>query len=236
VIDPATGWFEIVKVPTKRADYIANLLEFNWLSRYPWPTEIRMDRGSEFAAEVSAALDKEFGIKRKLITTRNPQSNSIIERIHQVVGNMIRTRDIRDKNDLDPDFLWQGVLSAVRGAVRSLVHTTTRATPTQLVFGRDALLNISFKADWQYIKERKQHRILQNNKRENATRQPHTYSPNDKVMVRLDPNPKLSGARFDGPYTVTQVYDNGTVQLSKATNGGAVLQTWNICNIVPCEA
>ena len=34
--------------------------------------------------------------------------------------------------------------------------------------------------------------------------------------------------------TVTQVYDNGTVQLSKATNGGAVLQTWNIRNIKPC--
>jgi Integrase zinc binding domain len=43
MIDPAAGWFEIVEVPTKRADYIANLLEFNWLSRYPWPTEIRMD-------------------------------------------------------------------------------------------------------------------------------------------------------------------------------------------------
>jgi hypothetical protein len=55
-------------------------------------------------------------------------------------------------------------------------------------------------------------------------------------MVRLDPNRKLAGARFDGPYTVTQVYDNGTVQLSKATNGGAVLQIWNIHNIVPCEA
>jgi hypothetical protein len=43
MIDPATGWFEIVEVPTKQADYIANLLEFNWLSRYPWPTEIRMN-------------------------------------------------------------------------------------------------------------------------------------------------------------------------------------------------
>ncbi len=236
MIDPATGWFEIVDIPNKRADYIANILEFTWLSRYPWPTEIRMDRGKEFAAEVSAALKEEYGITKKLITTRNPQSNSIIERIHQVVGDMIRTRGIRDKTDLDPDFQWQGVLSAVRQAVRSLVHTTTRATPTQLVFGRDALLNVSFEADWQYIKERKQHRILQNNKRENATRRPHTYQPNDRVMVKLDPNRKLSGARFEGPYTVTQVNDNGTVQLSKATNGGAVLTTWNIRNIVPCEA
>ena len=50
-------------------------------------------------------------------------------------------------------------------------------------------------------------------------------------MVKADPSRKLEGARFNGPYTVTQVYDNGTVQLSKATNGGAVLQTWNIHNV-----
>ena len=234
MIDPATGWFEIVDIPTKRADYIANILEYTWLTRYPWPTEIRMDRGREFAAEVATALKNEYGIERKIITTRNPQSNSMIERIHQVVGDMLRTRDIRGKDDLDSNFQWKGVLSAVRQAVRSIVHTTTRATPTQLVFGRDALLNISFEADWQYIKERKQHRILQNNKRENANRRDHTYSPGDEVMVQADPHRKLEGARYNGPYTVTQVYDNGTVQLSKATNGGAVLQTWNIRNVKPC--
>ena len=147
---------------------------------------------------------------------------------------MLRTRDIRGKDDLDKDFRWKGVLSAVRQAVRCIVHTTTRATPTQLVFGRDALLNVSFEADWQYIKERKQHRILQNNKKENAKRNDHTYHPGDEVMVREDPHRKLEGARFSGPYTVTQVNDNGTVQLSKATRRGAVLQTWNIRNVKPC--
>ena len=78
MIDPATGWFEIVDIPNKRADYIANVLEYTWLTRYPWPTEIRMDRGREFAAEVAAALKNEFGIEKKIITTRNPQANSIM--------------------------------------------------------------------------------------------------------------------------------------------------------------
>jgi transposase InsO family protein len=153
MIDPATGWYEIMEIPTKRADFIASLLEFHWLTRYPWPTKIRMDQGGEFKAEVQAALKDEYGITVKNITTRNPQSNSKIKRIHQVVGDMIRVQNIRDKHDLDKDFGWTGVLSAIRQAVRSLVHTTTRATPTQLVFGRDALLNVSFQADWNYIKE-----------------------------------------------------------------------------------
>ena len=51
--DPATGWFEIVDIPTKRADYIANALEHTWLTRYPWPTEIRMDKGGEFAVALN---------------------------------------------------------------------------------------------------------------------------------------------------------------------------------------
>jgi hypothetical protein len=234
MIDPATGWFEIAEIPTKQADFIANLLEFHWLTRYPWPTEIRMDRGGEFKAEVQAALKDEYGITVKRITTRNPQSNSIIERIHQVIGDMIRVQNIQDKNDLDKDFGWTGVLSAVRQAVCSLVHTTTRATPTQLVFSWDALLNVSFQANWDYIKKQKQHHILQNNKRENAKRIAHTYNVGDQVMVKEDPHRKLEGAWFSGPYTVNQVYDNGTVQLSKATNGGAVLTTWNIRNVKPC--
>jgi hypothetical protein len=176
MIDPATAWFEIVEIPTKQADFIANLLEFHWLTPYPWPTKIWMDRGGKFKAEVQATLKNEYGITVKKITTRNPQSNSIIERIHQVVGDMIRVQNIQDKHDLDKDFGWTGVLSAICQAVRSLVHTTTRAIPTQLVFGRDALPNVSFQADWDYIQERKQHRILQNKKKENAKCIPHTYN------------------------------------------------------------
>jgi hypothetical protein len=76
--------------------------------------------------------------------------------------------------------------------------------------------------------------ILQNNKRENAKRISHIYNVGDRVMVKEDPHCKLEGAPFSGPYTVNQVYDNGTVQLSKATNGGAVLTTWNIRNVKPC--
>ena len=75
-------------------------------------------------------------------------------------------------------------------AVNSTVHTTLRATPTQLVFGRDALLNISFQADWECIKERKQKLILQNNACENATRRDYTCKVGQEVYVKQDPNRK----------------------------------------------
>ena len=55
--------------------------------------------------------------------------------------------EIQGKQDVDPDFRWSGLLSAVHQAVTGTIHTTNQATPTQLVFGQDAILNINFQAD-----------------------------------------------------------------------------------------
>ena len=69
MIDPATGWFEIQELPgTKRADILANIVEQTWLTRYPWPQEVILDRGTEFMAEFSAMLTNDYGIKKKPIT------------------------------------------------------------------------------------------------------------------------------------------------------------------------
>jgi hypothetical protein len=93
----------------------------------------------------------------------------MVERAHQTLHNLIRSKRVRDINDLDEHFKWQGILSAVAFAMRATVHTTLNATPSQLVFQRDAIHNIGFQADWQYIKSRKQKLIIQNNVREKAT-------------------------------------------------------------------
>jgi len=112
-----------------------------------------VDEGSEFAREVSKTLQNEHGVERKIVTSRNPQSNSMIERCHKTLHNMIRSAQIKDKRDLDSFFGFGGVLAACRKAVNSTVHTTAHATPSQLVFGRDAMLNATFQADWQFIRE-----------------------------------------------------------------------------------
>ena len=234
MIDPATGWFEIVEIANKTAIEVANQFEKTWLNRYPWPKQVVMDRGTEFCAEVIELL-KDHGITRKLITTRNPQANAMVERAHQTIHTLIQSQGIKGKRDL-PDG-WSGILGAVALGMRATVHTTNRATPSQLVFGRDHFLSVNFEADWQYIKERKQAMIRQNNQRENSKRKPHTYQVNDQVLVKLNPSRKHGEARYKGPYRVTRVNDNGTLELEQGTpNGGAVLQTWNIRNVFPYEA
>ena len=56
----------------------------------------------------------------------------------------------------DYDDPQSGVLAAPMYAVCSTYHTTQHATPMQVVFGRDALLNIKVEADWNLIRNKKQ--------------------------------------------------------------------------------
>jgi RNase H-like domain found in reverse transcriptase/Reverse transcriptase (RNA-dependent DNA polymerase)/Integrase zinc binding domain len=229
MIDPATGWFEMRQIQTKSADRIANLLEEVWLSRYPWPTQIVFDRGSEFKAEVYKMITEAYGIKARMTTARNPQANAVVERVHQTIGNMIRTFRMYERNDLDEDDPWTGILSAIMAAVRSTYSTTTRATPSQLVFGRDAILNVKFTADWDKIRQRKQALIELNNIRENAKRKAHTYEVGNKVLVKNDNHQKFGGPEYSGPYVILAVNDNGTVRLQRRYFAEPV----NIRNIKP---
>ena len=45
MIDPVTGWFEVLRYDDKRAITIANLVETTWISRYPRPIEITYYQG-----------------------------------------------------------------------------------------------------------------------------------------------------------------------------------------------
>ena len=84
-----------------------------------------------------------------------------------------------------------------------------QATPTQLVFGRDAILNTKFEANWRLIKERKQKRIQTNNEQENSKRKPYTYVVGDKVLIKEESNTKYGNNPYDGPYEITAINANG---------------------------
>ena len=51
MMDPATGWIEILTVPSARADLVCNIVELTRLTRYPLPSKVIVDHGNEFLAE-----------------------------------------------------------------------------------------------------------------------------------------------------------------------------------------
>ena len=102
MIDPTTGWFEMAQISNKTDAEIADITEKTWFTRYPLPQRIVIDRGTKFMAEFSNMCHNDYGLERKPITTRNPQSNAIIERIHQTIVNIIRTFDVSNIINNDP--------------------------------------------------------------------------------------------------------------------------------------
>ena len=157
----------------------------------------------------------------------------MVERCYKTIKDRINSKRIVDKHDLPLHDAWTGLLSALAFAMRATVHTTNRATPSQLVFGRDAVHNVGYEADWLYIKARKQHRIFQNNRQENAKRREHEYQVGDQVAVKQHKQRKYGSDHFHGPFEVEKVYQNGTVKLRRELNGNVVTQIWNIRNIKP---
>ena len=92
-------------------------------------------------------IANDYGILCRPISTRNPQTNAIVEMLHQTIGNIIHTFKIQEI-DLDNEIPWEGILSSTMFAIQPTVHTNTQYTPSRVVFGRDAILNINQEAIW----------------------------------------------------------------------------------------
>ena len=151
-----------------------------------------------------------YGITKKPTTHYNPQSNGIVERVHAVLNDILRTFELEER-ELDEDDPFTEFLSAAAFAIRSTYHTTLEATPAQLVFGRDMMLPISVQANWARIQDKRQTEMIRNNMRENKGRIDHTYKVGDKVLLRKEGTLRKLSSPRDGPHLITRVYDNGTV-------------------------
>ena len=92
IIDPDTGWFEIVNIPTfelkevalgndeyidKSSARVFQLFENTWLRRYPRPRKVVFDNGSKFKWDFTLLLNY-FNIKTVLTSVKNPQANAAL--------------------------------------------------------------------------------------------------------------------------------------------------------------
>ena len=98
----------------------------------------------------------------------------------------------------------------------------------QLVFGRDAILNIKHVANWDHITQLKQKRINENNRIENKSRTDHHYNVGDQVLIKARKKTKHD-EEYEGPYPLTKINTNGTVKFQK----GIVNDVINIRRIKP---
>jgi hypothetical protein len=139
-----------------------------------------------------------------------PKANAIVERLHQVLGNMLRVQLTKQHDKDDPV---KELTSAAAFVIRSTVHGVTGFTPGHVVYNRDVMIHTPVQPDLDLIKQRHAAAVKVNNEKENKRSFAHTYKTSDKILIItgvLDPKLKL----HFGPYKVLSCDRNfGTLRI-----------------------
>ncbi len=216
MIDPSTNLVEIAHTLTTTGSENAAAVENNWIARYPRPVKIVTDQGPEFSVEFTD-MCKKNGIYHSTSTSRNPQGNSLIERIHQTIGQVLRAV-VTTKN---PKSVHEGK-AVIEETLATAMHACRCActsslgynSPGALAFHRDMFLDIPLIADIITLQKNRQALVDKRLLRVNAGRIKHDYAVGDQVWKRnyIGLSDKLKHTVV-GPYPITRVHCNGTVTI-----------------------
>ena len=101
---------------------------------------------------------QDFYIKPVLTLVKNPQYNTLVERGHQVIINMLVNKYLDNKlfNHIDP---WDENLASIAWMVRASYDLNIMATPCQAVFGRDMIFKITSVVDGRVSTAAKQRQV-----------------------------------------------------------------------------
>ena len=102
-------------------------------------------------------------------------------------------------------------------AICSTYHTVLESTPGAAIFGRDMLFDIPFVADWNEIGRCRQKQVECTNNRKNKCWLSHGYAIGHKILIHKDGILQKAETKYEGPYTITKVYYNGTVRTQRGS-------------------
>ena len=140
-----------------------------------------------------------------------------MERVHQVLGQMLRTAELDMADSVTSDDV-DAFLDNAAWAIRSTYHTVLKASPGAAIFGRDMLFNIPFVTDWCKIGEQRQSLTNRGNQQENAKQIDYDYKVGDKVLVINEGIlHNAESAYSKEPLTITTVHTNGTIRIQRRT-------------------
>ena len=92
-------------------------------------------------------------------------SNAVLERIHQVIVNLLRTFNISTQTYVDEYDPWNGILSAAEFAICLTTNRQRCYSLGQWIFGHDIILLIKYRMDWILIHQKIRTQINRDNTR-----------------------------------------------------------------------
>ena len=115
------------------------------------------DNGYKFKQYFTLLL-KKTNIKPLFISIKNTQDNDSVERVHQVILNMLVSKYL-DNKLFDHIYTWGETLESIAWAIRDSYHLTIMASSFQGVFGRDILFKLMSAIDCRVVTAANQRQV-----------------------------------------------------------------------------
>ena len=126
----------LVPASNHTADTVSDALLRHVVPYFGTPRRLLSDRGREFVGDVWGKLTSSLGIQRVLTSPYHPEGNSINERSHRTMNNMLRARLLRDL----PSRKWVVEIPGIMLALNAMVHEPHGFSASMIATGREPSL------------------------------------------------------------------------------------------------
>ncbi len=122
--------------------HISKLFNKQWLGYYFIAKCMVYDNCIKFNFHFSE-LCYNLRLHQKPTSVKNPQANAILEHLHAVIGDMLRTSEMDMAETVCQEMI-DDFLTNAAWAVHSTYHTVLKAMPGATIFGRDMMFDLPY--------------------------------------------------------------------------------------------
>jgi len=210
IIDRSTRWFEAIPLTSTTANDCTLALFSRWIARFRVPEMITSDRGVQFTSSLWNSLCQLLQIQHHPTTEYHPQSNGMVERVHQRLKDALRARATGSS--------WADDLPWVLLGLRAQPRDDSGLSPAEAVFRSPLVLPGQFLGNQEPPGPVFFEQLRQSMSAFQPAESRHNYSstsplpaelPPDLlqaecVLVRRDAQAGPLAPAYDGPYRVLQ--------------------------------
>ena len=142
-VDCFSRYTVLVPASNHTADTVSDALLRHVVPYFGTPRRLLSDRGKEFVGDVWGKLTHSLGIQRILTSPYRPEGNSINERSHRTMNNMLRARLLRDL----PSRKWVVEIPGIMLALNAMVHEPHGFSASMIATGREPSLPPDLEGD-----------------------------------------------------------------------------------------
>uniref|UniRef100_A0A2S2P9B7 Retrovirus-related Pol polyprotein n=1 Tax=Schizaphis graminum TaxID=13262 RepID=A0A2S2P9B7_SCHGA len=227
--DELSRYAVAVALVTTDSSTVARAFVECFICIYGIPITILTDCGTNFLSNLFKDVCKLLKIEKTNTTPWHPQSNGYLERSHKTLKAYLRSFVDKDTN-------WDTLINYAMFCYNTTVHTSTKFTPYELVFGKKPIIPSSFlqSPEPQYNYDdyaldlkrimQETHKTARENliEKKNQNKQYYDQTSNplelhvgDKVLMKEQSKKNTLDLNWTGPYEILLIHDNETITIKR---------------------